>query len=35
MLDHIKTMEHCNEDTVLILGDEVDVEMTTLVRCMV
>ena len=28
MLDSVKTMEHC--DTVLVLGDEVDVETSTL-----
>ena len=35
MLDYIKTMEHCNDDTVLVLGNEVDVETSTMVRCMV
>ena len=29
MLDSIKTMEHCDEDTVLVLADEVDVETST------
>ena len=35
MLDYIKAMEHCNDDTVLVLGDEVEVETSTMVRCIV
>ena len=35
MLDSIKTMEHYDEHTSLVLGDEVDVETSTMVRCMV